>query len=185
MAAGGIVAGVGGAVAGTVAGTHIVHKYHTNSLLDRAQKAIDDYSTYKDNAAEAWKKIENMCYAISTKVKSFGVEVILNFVWQIFLNANLKECIGNAKGIAKKLAVIVKYLTINIPLTIGGLTILAVGTCLCGYNLYEAITSAKVIHKKKSHPAAVEIRNKTIIELNTEVEKLEKVKTSLENRCTS
>ena len=180
------MAGVGGAVAvggtGTVVGTQIVNKCHNNSLLKRAQEAIDDYSTYRDNVAEAWKKIENMCHAISIKVKLFGVEAIMNFAWQIFYIP--KEYIGDTTGILEKLKAMGAVFTISIPVSIVS-AVLAAGTCLCGYNIFELIISAKVIHKKEPHPAAVEIRNKAIIELNTEVKKLEKVKTSLENKCTS
>ena len=186
IAIGGIVGGVGGVVAvggtGTVVGTQIVNKCHNNSLLKRAQVAIDDYSTYRNSVAEAWKKIENMCHAISIEVKLFGVEAIMNFAWQIFLNA--KEYIGDAKGILGKLKAMGEVFAIRIPVSIV-LATLAFGISLCGYNIFELVISAKVIHKKEPHPAAVEIRNKAIIELNTEVEKLQKVKTSLDNECIS
>ena len=185
--AGGIVAGVGGAVAvagtGTVVGTQIANKCHNESLLKRAQEAIDEYSRYRNNIAEAWKKVENMCHNISIKVKLFGFEAILNFAWQTFLSA--KDCKGyiSVEEIAKKLASITLRLTVSIPVCIG-LCAVAAGTGACAYNLYELVISAKVIHKKEPHPAAVEIRNKVIVELDNEMETLQTVKTSLDKKCT-
>ena len=178
------MAGVGGAVAlggtGTVVGTQIANKCHNISLLKRAQEAIDEYSRYRNNIAKAWKKVENMCHTISIKVKSFGAEAILNIVWQTFISA--KDSGIGVKEIAKKLADI--RLTVSIPVCIA-LCAFVVGTGACAYNVYELVISAKVIHKKEPHPAAVEIRNKAIVELDTEMEKLQTVKGSLENKCTS
>ena len=177
------MASVGGAVAlggtGTVVGTQIANKCHNSSLLKRAQQAIDEYSGYRDNVVEAWKKIENMCHAISIKVKLFGVESIMQFAWQIFLSAKDSNAI-NIKGIAKKL----KTSRIGIPVCLG-LGALVVGTGAVAYNLYELIISAIVIHKKEPHPAAVEIRNKAIADLDTEMAYFAKIETSLDKKCTS
>ena len=189
MVAGGVVAGVGGAVAvagtGTVVGTQIANKCHNHSLLKRAQEAIDDYSRYRNNIVEAWKKVENMCHTISIKVKSFGVEAILNFAWQTFSSAKDRKGCISVKGIANKLASnIPSRMMFNIPVCIG-LCAVAAGTGACAYNVYELVMSAKVIHNKEPHPAAVEIRNNVIVELDNEIEKLQTVKTSLDKKCTS
>ena len=182
------MASVGGAVAlvgtGTVVGTRMAINFHDSSLLKRAQEAINEYSGYKNKIMEAWKKLENLCHNISIKVKSFDVKAILKIAWQAFLYAKdfIVE-IGVIK-IAKKLAAMAIRLPNINPVDIA-LCAVVVGTGVCSYNIIELVRAAKVIHKKEPHPAAVEIRNKAIVELDTEMEKLQTVKESLEDKCIS
>ena len=174
------MAGVGGVAAvggtGTVVGTQIANKCHNESSLKRAQEAIDDYISYRNKIVELWQKIENMCHAISIKVKIFGAESILQYLWYIYLNFN--PFTVDHKVIAKSLSAISKI--IKIPVCLGLIAVVVVGTGGFFFNLYELVLSAIVIHKKQPHPAAVEIRTKAIVELNIEMEKLQTIRDSLE-----
>ena len=151
---------VGGAVAvggtATVLGTQIANKCHNSSLLRRAEQAINEYSGYRNSVVEAWERMRNMCHAISIKVISFGVESIMQFAWQIFLNGDRVDIIGTAERV--EAITRARHLVVGIPVCLG-LGALIVGTGLCAYHLYELVISAKVIHKHAPHPAAVEIRN--------------------------
>ena len=171
--AGGIVAGVGGVAAlggtGTVVGTAIANKCHNESLLKRAQQAIDDYKQYRDKIVEVWQKIESMCHAISIKVILFGTEPILNFLWHIFMNFNPST--NDHKTIAKSLLGLATS-KIKITLCLGSVAS-SIASLGLFYNVYEQVLSAKVIHKKEPHPAAVEIQNKAMVELNYEMERLQ------------
>lgn len=183
MIAGGAVAATGGVVAlggtGTVVGTALANKCHNRSLLDRAQEAIDEYINYRNKLVEVWQKIESISHAISIKVKPFGVESILNYLWYVYLNFN--PFTDNHKTIAKSLSAIASNITLKIPVCLGIITVV-VGSLGFFYNLFELVLSAKVIHKKEPHPAAVEIQKKVMVELNNEMEKLQILKDSLERK---
>ena len=75
--------------------------------------------------------------------------------------------------------------SLNIPVCIGLAALVVVGAGACAFNIYELVVSAIVIHKHQPHPAAEEIRNKAIVDLDTEMEKFEELNKSLDMKCTS
>lgn len=184
IVAGGVVASVGGAIAvggtSTVLATEFIKKCNNESSIERAQQAIDDYDTCRNEVVNAWETLKSMCQKISIKVKAFGVEAILQFIWKIYFF--IKKQI-NPEDVINKIALLVA----NIPIKITGfalLTAAVIGSAGVILNIYELIISAVVIHKKEPHPAAEEIREK-VIQINQEIETLEKLKNDLDSECTS
>jgi len=188
LAIGGTVAAIGGTIAvggtGTVVGTHIANVWHNESLQQKVQEAMDEYRGYRDDVVKAWKKVENMCHAISVKVNEY-VEAILKYVWQIYQFA--KNCKDIGKIVKKMMSLgapLVPTILANIPWFCIGLAAV-VGTGACAFNIYQLVMSAKVIHKDEPHPAAKKIRNKAIVDLDNEMKKFKELNKSLDDKCTS
>ncbi|XP_065920017.1 uncharacterized protein [Dysidea avara] len=185
VVAGGVTAATGGAVGAvgtaTVVGTQIVKKSLNNGLFKRVQQAIDEYTDYRKGLAESWKKIETMCYNISVKCKVFGAEAVCKLLWTLFKTGK-KEGLLDVKFLQKAFELSVKYF-VN-PLYSTAIGAVIVGSAAVALNLYELVGSAIVIHEKQPHPAAVEIREKTIIEVQTEIQEFTKLRDLLDKSCT-
>ena len=184
VVAGGVTAATGGAVGvagtATVVGTEIVKKSLNNSLFERAQQAIDEYTKYREDLAESWEKIKTMCYNISIKCKGFGAEALCKLLWTLFKTGE-KEGLLKVKFLRKSF----ELSAVAYPVCFAVIGAVIVGSAGAALNLYELVGSAKVIHKKEPHPAAVEIREKTIIEVQTEMQELTKLRDLLDESCSA
>ena len=173
----GATAAVGGTV--TVAGAQLVNKCHNEISITKAQEAIDNYNTSRNKIVEKWKKIESICEAISIKVDLFGAEAIIKHLWYIYLNVNSST--NDIKGIAKTLAANVANIVVPPCVCLGVLVAtLATGGLL--NNICQILVSKEVVKEKKPHPAAVKIRENTIVTLEIEMEALEIMKESLKKK---
>ena len=179
---GGVTAATGGAVGvagtATVVGTQIVKKSLNSGLFERAQQAIDEYTDYRKVLAESWKKIETMCYNISIKCKVFGAEAVCKLLWILFkgtYKTGKEEGLLSGAFLVKAFELSAKLITCPVYSAAIGAAVI-VGSAGVALNLYELVGSAKVVHKRKPHPAAVEIREKTIIEVQAEIQELTKLR---------
>jgi len=180
---GGVVAGVGGAVGlagtGTVLGTQVVKKALSKGLLDRAQEEIDQHLRYKNKLVDIMKKIDKMCYEISIRCKVFGAEAVYKLAWTFFNNAKGFITIGMLKTAVEAIKIASQPIWATI-IAVG-----VVGTGAITLNLFELVNSAIVVHKNKPHPAAVEIRETTMVQLKEQLAKLKKIYSILNAKCES
>jgi len=177
------MAGIGGTIAvagtGTVIGTQVVKKCLNTTLLERAQAEIDQHYEYKDQLVKTIKKIETMCYKISIKCKVFGAEAVYTVAWRFFGKAKAKDSIDmKAVKTALGFAQVAFQSVYGVIVAVG-----VVGTGAIALNLFELVNSAIVIHKKEPHPAAVEIRKVTIVQMEVNLTKLRKVYDLLTAKC--
>ena len=157
----------------------IVKKSLNNGLFERAQQAIDEYTEYRKDLAESWEKIKTMCYNISIMRKVFGAEVVCKLLWTLFKTGK-EEGLLNVKFLRIAFELSVKFVAYPVyPAAIG---VVIVGSAAVALKL---VGSAKVIHKKEPHPAAVEIREKTIIEVQKEIQELTKLRDLLDESCSA
>ena len=121
-----------------------------------------------------------MCYNISIKCKGFGAEALCKLLWTLFKTGK-KEGLPNVKFLRKSF----ELSAVAYPVCFAVIGAVIVGSAGAALNLYELVGSAKVIHKKEPHPAAVEIREKTIIEVQKEIQELSKLRDLLDESCSA
>ena len=123
-----------------------------------------------------------MCYNISIKCKVFGAEAVCKLLWTLFKTGKEKGLL-NVKFLKEAFELSMKF--VAYPVYSAAIGAVIVGSAAVALNLYELVGSAKVIHKKEPHPAAVEIREKTIIEVQTEIQELTKLRDLLDESCSA
>ena len=157
----------------------MVKKSLIQSLLKRAQEEIDQHVRYKNKLVEIMNKIDKICYEISIRCKDFGAEAVYNLAWRFF---NKVQDAANIEMLKTAISVV------NIasqPFWAAVLAVGVVGTGAITLNLFELVNSVKVVHKKEPHPAAVEIRETTIVQLREQLTKLNKIHDKLNAKCES